>query len=245
MDFVWPYIYGPSFFRKGGIFNELDFSIRSVRKNYPDARCIVVGDDPNLDVIHISCPYIDSTKYNFRERDVIYKFKTIANSDEIGDEFVLMCDDLYILQPIDYEEIKKSYGRAEITSIPDYLRKRKGSMDYKSAWRATYEYVVTIRYTKGLKTYDWETHLPRYMIKSRVKFIMDTFDLEQNPRLVMGLHDGYEVEKTELIPEGLQADLWTHKPGMSFDDELAKKYMNLYDDAIIPELIGKMETMFP
>ena len=245
MDFVWPYIYGPSFFRKGGIFNELDFSIRSVRKNYPNARCIVVGDDPKLDVIHIECPYLDTTRPNFRELDLINKFRTVAASDEIGEEFVLMCDDMFILQPVDDDELRKSYGREEITNVLEYARKRRGSMDYKRVWKSTYEFNIMLRYGKGLKTYDWECHLPRHVIKSRLKYIMKNFDLDNNIMLVLGLHDGHEVKDSELVYPGLQADLWTHRPGMDFDVELSKKYMNLYDDAIIPELIEKMETMFP
>jgi len=244
MDFVWPYIYGPSFFRKGGIFNELDFSIRSVRKNHPNARCIVVGDDPGLDVIHIDCPYMDTTMNNYRERDVTNKFRAIASSDLIGDEFVLMCDDLFILQPVDDDEMKKSYGREEVTSVTDYARKRKGSMDYKRAWISTYEWATMFRYPAGLKTYDWEAHLPRHMIKSRVRDILDNFDLDHNPKIIMGLHDGYEVKETELIYPGLQADLWTHRPGMDFNVEFSKKYMNLYDDAIVPDLVDKMKEMF-
>mgnify|MGYP006897448967 CR=1 FL=1 len=32
---------------------------------------------------------------------------------------------------LDDKELKKSYGRAEITSVADYIRTRKGSMDYR------------------------------------------------------------------------------------------------------------------
>ena len=244
MDFVWPYIYGPSFYRKAGIFYELDFSIRSVRKNYQgEARCIVVGDDPNLDVIHIPVQRIETHKSNPREVDVINKITQYINADP-GDEFIFMCDDLFILQPVDDEELKKAYARSEVTSIFDYLKGRRGSMDYKRAWRATYEFAMTIRYPKGLKTYDWECHLPRYMKTERVKYILENFDLKENPKLLTGLHDGYEVEETEMITSDLHADLWSHYPGMDFDKELSKKYMNLYDDAIMPELIEKMENMF-
>jgi hypothetical protein len=204
-----------------------------------------VGDDPRLDVEHIPVPFFETTASNHRERDVLNKFKTIISSPLIGDEFVLMCDDLFILQPVDDEELKKAYGRAEVTNVAEYARKRRGSMDYKRVWQYTYEWVTMERYTRGLPTYDWECHLPRYLKKDRLRWIFEKFDLNNNPKLIMGLHDGYEVGETELIYPELQSDLWTHRPGMDFDKELSRKYLNIYDDVIIPEFIGKMETMFP
>ena len=78
----------------------------------------------------------------------------------------------------------------------------------------------------------------------RLKYILKTFDLKNNPKIVTGLHDAYEVEETELITPDLQANLWTHRPGMDFDAELKKRYMNLYDDAIMPELIEKMKILY-
>ena len=226
------------------MFNELEYSIKSVRKNYKgDARCFVIGDDPGLDVAYIPAQRIETYKNNPREADVNNKLSLVANSDEIGD-FVLMCDDLFINQPIDDEELRKAYGRGEIVDIFDYVKKRRGSMDYKRSWRATYEFATVIRYPKGQKTYDWECHLPRFIVKDRLKYIMKTFDLKNNPKIVTGLHDAYEVEETELITPDLQADLWTHRPGMDFDVELKKRYMNLYDDAIMPELIEKMKILY-
>ena len=245
MDFVWPYIYGPSFYRKSGLFYELDYSVRSVRKNFKgEARCIVVGDDPGLDVIHLKAPPRVETRANHREVDVCRKMTVVANSPEVGDEFIMMYDDMFLLQPVDVDELRTAYGRTEVVSVSDYIRSRRGSMDYKRAWKSTYEYVKTYRYRVGLATFDWETHTPRYFGKDRLKWLVKNFDLEDNPRLITGLHDGHEVMETTILDPAIHADLWTHTPDMDLDAEFAKRYMNLYDDAIIPGVIDRMKEKF-
>lgn len=245
MDFVWPYVRSMSSWDKSGLLNELEYSIKSVRKFYKGkTRCFVIGDDPKLDVIHLEAPprveihtsnqprYIDQTR----------KAWAVVNNKEIGDEFVWMYDDIYFLQPISAKEIKISYGRKEITCIDEYMKERLGDNGYKRIWRSTYDYVKMMRDGKGQKTYDWEAHMRRYMIKDKLKWIIKTFDLTNTAKLTSGIYDGHFNTKTTVIDEMTQADLWTHTPKTDLELEFTKKYMNIYDDAIIPELVERMKA---
>ena len=108
IDFAWIYIESPSYFRKTGIFNELDYSIRSVRKNFKGVGdCYVVGDNPHLDVKHIEVQRIETSKWGyFRHFDQIKKLKAILDSD-ISDDFVLMYDDIYLINKVKRSDLAK------------------------------------------------------------------------------------------------------------------------------------------
>jgi len=253
MDFVWQYIYEPSAWRKMGIFNELEYSIRSVLHNVKDARIIVVGDKPpvSMDVIHIpGPPQVKQSPSCSLEKsctiDKLNKMIAMANSDEVGDEFVLMYDDMFIMQPTTVEDLKINWVKSEITNIEEYLKSpvRTGDTSYKRVWLSTYEFIKMIRDSEGKKTYDWEAHTPRYFVKEKLKDILNKFDLISNRKLAPAIYDCYYAENSQIITTDVQSDLWTHKPGMDFDELLSKQYLNIYDNVIVPEFIEKMKSMF-
>jgi hypothetical protein len=246
MDFVWLYAKKFSAWDLGHQFNELDYSIRSVRKNYQgEVRCFVVGDDPELDVIHIPNTLVerDDLTGQPRVRDHLNKYLAIIDS-EVNEEFVLIWDDVFILQPTTEEEIKTVYGRCEVTNPSEYIRTRVGGTPYKRIWVDTYDHILIHRRQKGLKTYDWETHLPRFMAQKRLKWLINTLFLRDIPKLVTGLYQAYFSDETKLMYEGLQSDIYTHDPKMDFDKEFACKYMNIGDSVIVPSFVKQMEERF-
>ena len=244
MDFVWVYISKDSSFHKVGLFNELEYSIKSVKKMYQgEARCFVVGDDPKLDVNYIPVDKYVGGHSQYRHMDQMKKMDMLWDSD-VNEEFVLMYDDIYLLQPTTKEELQITYGCAEVTDVYGYIKTRKGTGGYKRLWTSTYDYIKTFRDVKGLKTYDWETHLPRFMLKSKLKHLIDTLNLRNTPKLAYSLYAAYYSDETTIMPPSLQSDLWTHKPGMDFDAEFDKKFMNIYDNVIIPEFVDKMKAKY-
>ena len=266
MDFVWIYAKRFSSWDMSGLFNELDYSIRSVRKNYQgDVRCFVVGDIPTpmLDVIHIQAPEVimeDIVHGQPQHFDLNNKFTTILES-EINEEFVLMYDDIFILKPTSKEEIMKTYGKCELTDLAAHAKKRSGGRPFKKLWLDTYTYIFTYRHSKGLKTYEWETHLPRFMEKKKLKWIFDRLNVENIPRIHTSLYsagcyvdaenkDGSkmfpdcEIPETHIMPGGFQSDIYAHTPGMDFDAEFNCHHMNIGDNVIVPELIERMHREF-
>ena len=247
MDFVWVYAKRFSSWYMTGLFNELDYSIRSVRKNYQgDVRCFVVGDDPGLDVIHIPAPPVvmnDQETQQPRQQEIMQKQDAVLES-EVNEEFVLICDDIYLLKPTSEEEIKTTYGRCEVHDPEEYIRKRNGGTPYKKLWLKTYEYIIVDRYTKGLKTYDWETHLPRFYTKTAIETLMNGLNLRKFPKIISSLYAAYYGGETKVMPPGFQSDIWTHRPYMDFDKEFEAHYMHVGDDVIVPEFIDKMKEHF-
>ncbi|KKM70718.1 hypothetical protein LCGC14_1437940 [marine sediment metagenome] len=249
MDFVWFYAKKFSFWDMSGHFNELDYSIRSVRKNYQgDVRCFVIGDKPTpmLDVIHLEAPPLiekDEVHGQPRHFDRNNKFSVLLKS-EVNEGFVLMWDDIFILKPTTKDEIMKTYGRCGVEYPEAYIKTRMGGTPYKKIWLSTYDYIKTFRDTKGLKTYDWETHLPRFMEKHKIKWLIDTLRLGNVAKLHTGLYSAHFGGETTIMPEGFQSDIYDHKAGMDFDKEFACHHMNIGDNAIVPELIDRMKAMF-
>jgi len=248
MDFVWFYAKKFSAWTLGHNFYELDYSIRSVRKNYQgDVRCFVVGDDPGLDVIHVKAPPLverDEVTGQPRQKDHINKYDALLDCDEINEEFVLIWDDVFILQPTTEEEIKTIYGRCEVENPYEYIKTRSGGTPYKRLWLDTYTYILPFRRQKGLKTYDWETHLPRFMEKKKLKELIDSHFMRDIPKLVTGMYQAFYSGDCEIMPEGLQSDIFTHKAGMDFDKEFECKYMNIGDGVIVPDFVERMQERF-
>lgn len=254
MDFVWQFIVKDSAWYKMGIFNELEYSIRSVIKYYHgDYRLIVVGDKPDvsMDVIHIpGYPRYEqhpSGRAGYRQHvDQYFKKLAMVESDLIGDEFVVMYDDMFLLQPTTKDDLKINWAKAEVDVIDDYLRSdiRRGDLSYKRIWRSTYEGVKMIRDFKGLKTYDWETHTPRYFEKEKLDKILHTFDFINSPRIVSGIYDGMYAENTQIITPEIHSDLYTDNHNIDLDKEFEKCLMNIHDNAIVSDLIKHMEQKF-
>ena len=246
MDFVWFYAKQFSAWHLGGLFNELDYSIRSVRKNYQgDVRCFVIGDDPELEgVIHLEAPPVimeDKVTGQPRQKDQINKFQVLLDS-EVNEEFVLIWDDVFILQPTTHEELKTVYGRCEVTNPDEYIKTRSGGTPYRKLWVSTYDHILIYRLRQGLKTYDWETHLPRVMEKSKLEWLIKSLFLKDIPKLPTGLYQGYYSEETKILPEWLQSDIYTHEPFMDFGFDC--KYMNIGDSVIVPSFIKQMVKRF-
>jgi len=247
MDFVWIYAKRFSAWYQSGLFNELDYSIRSVRKNFRgDVRCFVIGDDPGLDCIHLPAPpvvEIDEINGLPQHVDNMNKMKVLLESG-VNEEFVIMYDDIFILKPTSREEIMTTYGRCEVTKPNEYIRIRDGGTPYKGQWLQTYNYILPFRLTKGLKTYDWETHLPRFMEKTKLKELIDTYNLVNIPMIYTSMYSAHYGGETTIIPEGFQSDIHTHVAFMDFDPEFDMHYMNIGDGVIVPEFIDRMVKLF-
>jgi hypothetical protein len=241
MDFVWPYIKYDSAWEKLGLFNELEYSIKSVRKFYRgNVRCFVVGDDPGLDVIHIPVERFKEEHKQPRHMDFMKKLDAILDS-AINEEYILIYDDVFLLKPVTRADFKITYGITEVTDPEEYIKTRTGTSPYKRIWLSTYDYLYFDQLTKGRKLYDWETHLPRLREKTKVKDIIDSYALKQVPRLPEGLYEGRYSEETVIMEDDLQSNIWTHKPGMDFGKEFSKKFMNISDNVIVPEFVELME----
>jgi len=242
MDLVWVFIECASDWHRSRVFNELEWSVKSAKKFLPDPRCFVAGDKPDFDIEHIETPQrVETHRTNFpRHFDNVNKLLAIVDDPRVSDDFVMMYDDIFLLQSMTYDDIK-FWGKAEITySLEEYYRTRFGSNIYRELWKRTYNYLCMDAIVTGKKVYDWETHLPRKYNKSKLMSVIDRYKLGENPMIVSSAYAYEYADETVIMDDSLQADLYTHMPGMDLDKQFEKKFLNLDNDAIVPPIIDRI-----
>ena len=158
---------------RDGENEELRYSIRSVVKNLKHDNIWVVGGKPDWYTgNHIPVTQSASKYENAREN-----MRTIASSEEISDDFVLMNDDFFILKPV--AKIKYYHGGYLFSRIR-YLQKKYGSSSYLTMLNKTYRYLKSIGIKKPL---DYALHIPFVMNKEKLSNIID---LEISWRIAYG-----------------------------------------------------------
>lgn len=241
LDFVWIYVHGPSDYAKTGRFYELDYSIRSVKKHFKgEARCIVVGDDPELDVIHVPVERVETSKWGYyRHFDQIRKL--IAALEVVGDDFVLMYDDIYLLKPLSKANLQQTYAKTEIFDLNEYFGQRNGDPSYKRCWMNTYNRIREFRDD----LWDWETHLPRYMESDKLEYVINKYNLERVDYLSYSLYAAEFTEQPKLITDKIQSEVLEYAPlHVDWEKTFGAKFLNSADDGISGEFISEMKKRF-
>ena len=245
MDFIWIYIDTPSYWYKTGIFNELEYSIKSIQKNFKGkARCFVVGDDPklyDLGINYIPHKRIESSKYGYhRHFDMLSKLQTALFVTK-SDEFILMYDDIYLLKPVSVRDLTKVYAKSRITNINDYLNIRKGDSSYVRCWSSTYNRIQEFREDLC----DWETHLPRYYDVDKFEMIIDKYNLERVAYLIFSLYAAEFGGTPFIVTDAVQRDVVQDRPlHNDYEKDFNATFMNLSNEGITPYVRNKMKELF-
>lgn len=158
MDFV--------YICKEGINEELKYSIRSVVESFPDSNIWVVGGKPDWYVGN----YINVEQKESKYKNAVENLKTISNSDQISESFVLMNDDFYIIKKID--KIENFHGGYLLNKINLY-QKLNGNSQYTRKLSGTYKKLKALGFENPL---DYELHVPMIMEKEKLKTVLELID---------------------------------------------------------------------
>lgn len=140
---------------RSGDNEELRYSIRSVEKNLKFDSLWVVGSAPSWYTGNLIEVEPKGTKYAVARSNL----KAIAKSDKISNDFVLMNDDFFIMQPMDSVQIWHG-GR-----LDDKLKYRKVIAPY-SSYTGLLSETYTVLRRHGLRNaLDYELHTPLPMTK--------------------------------------------------------------------------------
>ena len=195
IDLVIPYITSKN------DFIELKYALRSIEKNLDaDFRIVIIGDLPDWinpeNVYHISHVRDDKAKFT-NCYDVNNKMNKLLLSDEISDDFVITYDDVYFLKKTTIEDLKEFF----------VIKKGKdstASSTWKGLLNATFDHLKL----KGLPVFNFETHLPRLINKTKMRKVYEMFRpirhrllhftlyfntfMEDNIPVLISQEDGYE-----------------------------------------------------
>jgi hypothetical protein len=139
---------------------ELRYSIRSVVKNFPDAKILVVGEPPSWYVGDILLVKQNSTKYV----NVSNNLRQIALSDLVEDTFIMMNDDFYFLS--------NEYGyyyEGTLQEKHDTYRDINGPSSYNKKILDTINRLKKMGYPDPLS---YELHIPFPVEKAKLSKIV-------------------------------------------------------------------------
>lgn len=194
IDIVYPYLH------KKAKWEELRYSLRSLETNFAGKyRLVIIGDQlpdwmKTNDVLlirHTRDEYADFTN----TFDANRKMLEIINHPAISDSFICMYDDIYLLKPV--TELGIRYWNSEY--YYDVYQERKGNYFPKettssSNYQITLNRTVNALFDAGINpVYNFETHLPRYVVKNLMKSVFEEFDPVESRLQRFTLYGNYLV----------------------------------------------------
>lgn len=192
--FVYPYYAGTD----GPIWKELFFSVRSIQKYFKGKyKIFIVGDNPSLkNVTHIPCNRITGVT-NVKAFDAVNKLLKICESELINDDFIYMYDDIIYLAPLKVINAKKVIAHNYVDNAGTYFLKSGVKPD--EIWIKFFENTINLLKQEDLSTYNYETHLPRYLNKEKIKSIINKYKLEENALLINTLYFNNYHKKPDVL----------------------------------------------
>jgi hypothetical protein len=155
MDFV--------YICRDGDNEELRYSIRSVVSNFPNNIIWVVGGKPDW----YGGNFIPVTQSGSKQENARNNLRTVIDTPEISDNFVLMNDDFFITMKIDYLD---NIYNGTLQNLINFKRESRASLGYVNLLEATYEALVDAGITEPL---NFEVHVPMRMNKDKLDKVID------------------------------------------------------------------------
>lgn len=235
VDFVYPYVDGPA---RG---DELKYSIRSVEQHFLGTpRIWVIGDKP--DWYHGN--YIRHQRLSSRRHlprlDRAAKLQRIVKESAIDSQFVWMMDDVYFLQPVTLQDLRRRWKRAEMNTrrLARYKPKNVWQNEKRMTWQALSE--------AGRPLDDVASHMPVVYEKDKLRQLFRKYKLHKQP-LVDDLL--YLNEFATYAPQHFDEVLYCERgrpPAQKIRDRARSALiMNHVDGGYTAAMESVLQEMFP
>lgn len=140
---------------RSGENEELRYSIRSLVKNLPDVKVWVIGDAPSW----YTGKLIKTESHRDKYVTVRRNLTILTETEEIGEDFVLMNDDFFIMQPMDSIRV---WHRGSLSASCNVRKQLQAYSAYTQFLLATYKTITHLGVADPL---DYELHTPLPMTK--------------------------------------------------------------------------------
>lgn len=209
VHFVYVYIDAPPL-HGGPMWRELYYSVKSIERFFKGLpyKIFVVGDNPKLkNVTHIPCERFKG-RLNAKVFDATKKLLKIADTQQINEDFIYMYDDIVLLKEVTIDTFTQIIAIDHVESPKEYWKHtaRRPSDE----WITPFNHTILKLKSQNLPTYNYETHLPRYFNKERIKQIINKYKLEQNVYMFSTLYYNNFFTKPDVLLRGtnhIKADL--------------------------------------
>lgn len=148
--------------------DELKYSLRSVDKNFPHNRVWFYGGKPVG--LHPDKQVVVNQKGKNKWERVRNMFISIAENDEITEDFVLFNDDFFVLRPVDKPPIYK-YG--SIAQLCKRVEKQNGNKP--TPYTRSLERTAKALKGLGYPTTNYELHIPMVINRKGLQKAMELF----------------------------------------------------------------------
>lgn len=226
-------------------WDELRIALRSIVKNFnPNMaiRLFVVADKlpewMSDEVTLIPCEQITNQRFA-KAYDAVKKLKAVIAHPEVSEIFIYTYDDTVFLNPAPL----KNYAVAEINRDTD-ITKWDGGNIWKEIMMNTVERLVANK----LPTYNYETHLPRVLSKTRLSEIFEKFGFQKRPYHFSTIYFNYFgvpdvlLSKDKLIKADIRSNLTLEEINKLTQ---ARAFLNYNDDGLNENLKKFLLELFP
>lgn len=152
--------------REGDKNEDLRYSLRSIAKHYPDYKVWIVGYKPNW-VKNVE--YIPVKQTQDKWKNSVNNILTACKDDRISEDFILMNDDFFCIDPrIPIEQIADTH----INTLTDAIQKHNRVL---SRWCHAFSLADTLLKRMKVKQpyYSFEGHLPIKINRKKYLEFMD------------------------------------------------------------------------
>ncbi len=169
LDIVYPNV------QKFVQWEELRYSLRSLVKNLVNVpfKVWIVGDTPDwvsdqVNFIHV--PYSGKT----RCIDILHKHQAVIDHPDIGEEYVWMNDDIYLVNPVQYADLC-------LNVAINNLAQSKGKFNSQTIWGRDVLHTLEVLKKHKLPTWNYAAHIPHRHEKSKVSYLIQQFNMMEDP----------------------------------------------------------------
>ena len=165
---------------KDSAYNEeLQYSLRSVEKNFPHNRVWFFGGKPIG--VHPDKQVLVNQIWRTKWDNVRNMMRMIADNEEVTDDFVLFNDDFFVMKPI---KTLPSYKWKTMESICKWVEEQNNSRQsgYTKNLRAVARELEEFQFP----TDNYVLHLPMIFNKKKLLNALDVFPNTKSPRSVYG-----------------------------------------------------------
>jgi len=210
---------------RSGDNDELRYSLRSIEKNMPKGRVWVVGHRP----IWYIGDFIPVDDIGGKFDNIVNCIKTVSENNNISDNFILMNDDFFALNPID--KLKNYHGGLLENKIARYKELRMAP-----------KYIRLLELTlKQLKEnginnpIDYDIHVPIIMNKTILK---DAINLAFFPRSAYG-----NLAKLEAI-KITDVKIYSNGEKINWHEIINNDFVSTEDNSFISLKNNILDKMF-
>lgn len=229
-------------------WEELKYSLRSLERNLVDVkfRVWIVGELPawinEEEVRFIPVEYSEKTP----RIDILHKHQAVINHPEIGEEYIWMNDDIYLVNKVMYADLC-------LPVVVNDIEANKQLFDKNTAWGCDNLRTLNLLKQEGLLSWNYAAHIPHRFEKRKVRTLIEKYNMLDDPIVLEQIYYNYWF--SDFIPYWDTLDLKNNQgfcvnrqfPNMrNLRAQLkSKKYMNNGEAGMTDDFKEVLKELFP